>query len=152
ELLAIRVEAAIASGTYDVGLETLIAENLIVRERSVLHTHERTGATTMLLTIRREDKNEPLGLDAALALARSSNAPFLVNTSSNPAALGAPASSLTLDDGSVEERLRLIRPLSRDAVSKAKLATSHWQIATQDEFTLLWLKELGEIPPTRSSE
>ena len=44
ELLATRVEAAIASGTYDIGLETLIAESLTVTERRVLHTHERTGA------------------------------------------------------------------------------------------------------------
>ena len=29
ELLAVRVEAAIASGTYDIGLETLIAESLV---------------------------------------------------------------------------------------------------------------------------
>jgi protein strawberry notch len=151
ELLAIRVEAAIASGTYDVGLETLIAESLSVTERRILQTHERTGATTMLLTIRREDKNEPLGLDAALSLAQSSSSPFLINASSNRAALGAPASSLTLEDGSVEERVRLIRPLSRDAVSKTKLAASHWQVASEDEFAALWQSELDEIPPTRSS-
>src|SRR5208282_5931362 len=100
ELLAIRVEAAIATGAYDIGLETLIAESLTVTERRVLHTHERTGATTTLLTIRREDKNEPASLEAVLALAKSSNSPFLVNTSSKRAALSAPASSLTLDDGS----------------------------------------------------
>ena len=152
ELLATRVEGAIASGTYDIGLETLIAESLAVTERRILQTHERTGAATSLLTIRREDKNEPLDLEAALSLARSSKSPFLVNTSSNRAALAAPASSLTLDDGSVEERLRLIRPLSRDAVAKAKLAGSHWQIATEEEFTHAWIKELGEIPPTRSSD
>jgi len=152
ELLAARVEAAIASGTYDIGLETLIAESLTVTERRVLHTHERTAATTSLLTIRREDKNEPMSLEAVLALAKSSGSPFLVNTSSNRAALEAPASSLTLDDGRVEERVRLIRPLSRDAVPKTRLAASHWQIATEEEFTALWLKELQEIPPTRASE
>ena len=82
ELLAVRVEGAIASGTYDVGLETLIAESLAVTDRRILHTHERTGATTSLLTIRREDKNEPMSLEAALALAKSSNSPFIVNASS----------------------------------------------------------------------
>lgn len=152
ELLAIRVEGAIATGTYDVGLETLIAESLIVTDRRVLHTHERTGATTMLLTIRREDKSEPLGLEAVLTIARNSSASFLVNTSSNRAALGAPASSLTLDDGSVEERVRLIRPLSRNAISKAALETSHWEGTEEGAFTHLWQKELAEIPPTRSSE
>ena len=152
ELLAVRVEAAIASGTYDIGLETLIAESLVVTDRRVLHTHERTGAVTSLLTIRREDKNEPTSLEAVLALAKSSGSPFLVNTSSGRAALQVPASSLTHEDGSIEERVRLIRPLSRDAVSKTRLAASHWQIATEAEFTALWLKELAEIPPTKSSE
>ena len=130
ELLAVRVEAAIATGTYDIGLETLIAESLVVTDRRVLHTHERTGAVTSLLTIRREDKNEPTSLEAVLALAKSSGSPFLVNTSSGRAALQVPASSLTHENGSVEERVRLIRPLSRDAVAKTRLAASHWQIAT----------------------
>ena len=57
-----------------------------------------------------------------------------------------------LDDGQVEERLRLVRPLSRDAVAKEKLARSHWQVATEAAFTVAWLRELAEIPPTRSSE
>ena len=72
ELLATRVEAAIASGTYDVGLETLMAESLTVTEpRRILHTPRAHRApTTSLLTIRREDKNEPLDLDAVSALAR----------------------------------------------------------------------------------
>ncbi len=152
ELLGLRVEAAIASGTYDIGLETLVAESLSVTERRILQTHERTGAATSLLTIRREDKNEPFGLEAVLSLAQSSNSPFLVNTQSGRAALGAPASSLTLDDGTVEERVRLIRPLSRDAVSKTRLAGSHWQVAAKEEFSVSWLTELGEIPPTRASE
>lgn len=151
-LLAVRVEGAIASGTYDVGLETLIAESLTITDRRVLHTHKRTGATTCLLTIRREDKNEPMSLESALALARSSGSPFIVNTASQRAALQIPTSSLTLDDGSIEERVRLIRTLSRDAVSKARFAASHWHIATEAEFTVLWLMELAEIPPLRSSE
>ena len=152
ELLATRVEAAIASGAYDVGLETLTAESLTVTNRAALYRHERTGAETSLLTIRREDKNEPLDLDGVLTLAKKSGSPFLVNTKSQRAALEAPASALTLDDGSIEERIRLIRPLSRDAVSKTRLAQSHWQRATEEEFTCLWLKELAETPPTRSSD
>ena len=152
ELLQARVDAAIAGGTYDVGLETLIAESLTVTERCVLHTRDRSGAITSLLTIQREDKNEPMSLEAVLALANTPNASFVVNTSSNRAALQIPTSSLTLDDGRVEERVRLIRPLSRDAVSKTRVAASHWEIATEDAFTARWLSELQDVPPTRASE
>jgi hypothetical protein len=152
ELLAARIEAAIAAGIYDAGLETVTAESLIVTGRAILQTHARTGAVTSLLTIKREDKNEPDPLDGVLRLAQSSKSPFLVNRQSGRAALAVPASSLTLEDGTVEQRVRLIRPLSRDAFPKEKLANSHWTIASEPEFTAAWLKELGEIPPTRSSE
>ena len=43
DLLATRVEAAIASGTYDLGLETLTAESLTVTNRAMLYKHERTA-------------------------------------------------------------------------------------------------------------
>ncbi len=93
----------------------MTAESLTVKGRASCRPMRGRARRPPLLTIRREDKNEPMSLEAALALAASSDSPFLVNRQSGRAALAAPASSLTLDDGSVEERVRLIRPLSRDA-------------------------------------
>ena len=95
----------------------------------MLHKHARTGAETSLLTVRREDKNEPLSLQDALALAKAPNMSLAVNPQSGRAALLAPASSLTLEDGRVEERIRLIRPMSRDTTPKEKLAQSQWRQA-----------------------
>ena len=83
---------------------------------------------------------------------RKTGSLFLVNSSSHRAALELPASSITLEDGSIEERVRLIRPLSRDAVSKSKAWQSHWQRASEAEFVAAWIKELAEIPLARSSE
>ena len=74
-----------------------------------------------------------------------------MNANSGRAALQVPASSLTLEDGSVEERVRLVRPMSRDTVSKTRLAGSHWQMRPR-RFHRAWLEELAEIPPTRSSK
>ena len=126
ELLNTRIEAAMASGTYDAGLETLMAESLAVADRRVLHTHARTGATTSLLTIERQDKNEPRCLDDALAVARAPGARLLVN--GTPAGRRSPsAGSMTLEDGGVEERVRMVRPMSRDTVSKTRLEGSNWE-------------------------
>ena len=152
ELLNTRIEAAMSSGTYDVGLETLMAESLAVTDRRVLHTHARTGATTSLLTIERQDRNEPRSLDDALELARAAGARLLVNGASGRAAVALPAGSMTLDDGVVEERIRMVRPMSRDTVSKKRLEGSNWEEAGLGDFTTAWLAELGEIPPTRSSK
>ena len=39
QLLAARIEGAIASGTYDVGLETLRAESFVVTDRRTIYAH-----------------------------------------------------------------------------------------------------------------
>ena len=51
QLLDAKVQGAIASGVYDVGLETLTAESFIVTDRKTIYTHPATGAETRLLTI-----------------------------------------------------------------------------------------------------
>ncbi|HLZ06621.1 MAG TPA: strawberry notch family protein, partial [Bradyrhizobium sp.] len=51
QLLTTRIEGAIASGTYDVGLETLRAESFVVTDRRTIYVHPGTGAETRLLTI-----------------------------------------------------------------------------------------------------
>ena len=66
QLLSARIEGAIASGTYDVGLETLKAESFVVADRRTIYTHPATGAETRLLTITQRQRNRPLTFDEAL--------------------------------------------------------------------------------------
>ena len=66
DLLRTRIEGAIASGTYDTGVETLTAESLIVTDRRTLYVHPQTGAETQIFTIRRRERNHPLLLADAL--------------------------------------------------------------------------------------
>ena len=60
------IEGAIASGTYDAGLETLRAESFVVADRRVIYTHPATGAETRLLTITERRRNRPVTLGEAL--------------------------------------------------------------------------------------
>src|SRR5207249_5378086 len=63
QLLAARIEGAIASGTYDVGMETLRAESFVITDRRVIYTHPGTGAETRLLTVTERRRNRPVTLD-----------------------------------------------------------------------------------------
>src|SRR3546814_7212529 len=45
-LLVNRIEAAVAAGTYEIGLETLRAESFAVMGRQTIYTHPGTGAAT----------------------------------------------------------------------------------------------------------
>jgi hypothetical protein len=145
-LLQARIDGAIASGTYDVGLETLVAERFTVLDASVIHVHEATGAQTRLLRIRQRTRNRPLALDEVLRRSREPNARLLVNERSGRAALQVPASSLMLDDGSIEQRVRLIRPMEALPHPLASMAETLWRDADEASFAAAWTGELAELP------
>jgi hypothetical protein len=68
-LLEAKIEGALASGTYDVGVETITAASLQITDRRTIYTHPGTGAETQVFTIARRDRNEPLSLAEAMELA-----------------------------------------------------------------------------------
>jgi predicted RNA methylase len=127
DLLRAKVEGAIASGTCDIGVETIIAESLVVTDRRTLDVHPQSGAETSVFTIRRRDRNRPFTLAEALQRMRDRHARLLVNSQSGRAAVEVPAPSLMHDDGTVERRLRLLRPMERPAIAIDDLAHSHWK-------------------------
>lgn len=146
ELIMSRIESAIAAGTYDLGLETIRAESLTIADRITIATHAGTGASTSLLTIHRKDKLAPLALNDVLLQAKRDHGVFLVNSKSGRAALQVQAPSLTLDDGTLEQRVRLVRPLDRASVPVAAMSDSHWERCDADTFARHWTDELSQLP------
>jgi len=146
QLLDAKVAGAIASGVYDIGLETLTAESFVVIERSNIYTHPATGAETRLLTIAERRRNRPTTLDTALGWLDDPHARLLVNERSGRAAVQVPAPSIMLDDGEIERRVRLIRPMEQHHATVAMMADSHWQEADRDTFAAVWQREVSEVP------
>ena len=146
QLLSARIEGAIAGGVYDVGLETLTAESFVVTDRCPIYTHPATGAQTLLLTINQRERNRPVTLEDALARLADPRAGLLINARSGRAAVQIPAPSLMLDDGEIEPRARLIRPMETHRVPLSLMAESHWAGAETRAFSEAWQAELTEIP------
>jgi hypothetical protein len=146
QLLTARIEGAVASGSYDLGLETLHAESFVVTDRSTIYTHPGTGAETRLLTIAQRRRNHPVSLDEALARRSDDRAVLLINERSGRAAVQLPAPSFMLDDGVIERRVRLIRPMEQHSFPLKMMAESHWVEADRERFAAAWLAELAEVP------
>ncbi len=146
QLLTARIEGAIASGTYDAGLETLSAESFVVTDRQTIYTHPRTGAETSLLTINERKRNRPVTLEAALAELDDPRAKLLVNERSGRAAVQIPASSIMLDDGEVERRVRLIRPTEAHNIPVRFMAETHWVETDGETFAAAWKTEIADVP------
>jgi len=145
-LLEAKVAGAIASGVYDTGLETLTAESFIVTERTTIYTHPATGAEARLLSIAERRRNRPTSTATALGWLGDPHARLLINERSGRAAVQIPAPSLMLDDGEIERRVRLIRPMEQHHASLKMMADSHWQEADRETFAAIWQREVSEVP------
>ncbi len=146
-LLEAHVEAAVAAGVHDIGVETIAAESLRVVNRRTIHAHAGSGAETTLVEIARRDRNRPLTLEEAVAvLERDPSARLLVNVRSGRAAVRASAPSLMTDEGETVRRVRLIRPMGRDTVPLEDLDKSHWEEAGSGRFGEAWRAEIAALP------
>ena len=148
------IEIAIEAGTFERGVETIVADSLSVASRESVFTHEGAGAETEIVEIARKDRLEPLAADAAIELhaATSKNPPrLIVNGQSNRSALVMDAPSRTLDDGDVQERVRLVRPATRETVARAALEASQWRADDEYRWRALWDAEIADLPAHRDS-
>ena len=146
QLLEARIDGAIASGTYDLGLETLRAESFRVTDRQVIYTHPTTGAETRLLSITERRRNRPRLLDEALAELDDPRAVLMTNTRSGRAAVQVPTTSLMLDDGEIERRVRLIRPTESQDIASRLMGGTQWVETDRPAFVAAWTAEVAEVP------
>lgn len=146
QLLEAKVEGAMAAGIYDLGLETLKAESFTVTDRQVIYTHPGTGAETRLLTITERRRNRPLLLDAALDELDDPRAVLLINSRSGRAAVQVPTTSIMLDDGEIERRVRLIRPMEAFSMSIRMMSDTLWVETDKQTFAAAWRAEVADVP------
>lgn len=152
QLLSAKVESAIAAGSYDLGLETLTADSFTATGSEPIYVHPATGAETRVLTIAMQERNQPVSLERALELRREPGARLLVNTRSKRAAVQLPARSLMLDDGEVERRVRLIRPMERLNFALTHLPETHWEEVGERTFGAVWQDEVAHVDEFTASE
>ena len=151
ERIDANIEQAMEAGTFEQGVENILADSLRAASREVLQAHERTGASTELVEIARKDRLNPLLADAVLqmrdrALRAGDSAALLVNGRSKRAAVRLPAPSRMLEDGGIQKRVRLMRPASRDTAAEKALTASHWREADETEWRELWDAEVQSLP------
>lgn len=146
QLLAARIEGAIAAGVYDKGLETLMADRMTVKDRRLVYTHPVTGAQSHLLTIERMDRNSPMLLADALSLAaRDPHAILMINGKSGRPAVQVPTRSVMLDDGSIQPRVALIRPTAEIRFEVRQLEETNWEATDEQSFSTAWEREVASL-------
>jgi predicted RNA methylase len=152
QLLTARIEGAIAAGVYDKGLEMLTADRMTLKDRKLVYTHPVTGAQSHLLTIERMDRNKPMVLTEVLQMvARDPRAMLMVNGKSGRPAVMIPTRSIMLDDGTVQPRVALIRPMDELRFEVRQLEETHWEEADEQAFSKAWDAEVASVPEFSTS-
>ncbi|HWE19674.1 MAG TPA: hypothetical protein VG758_21235 [Hyphomicrobiaceae bacterium] len=100
-----------------------------------------------MFTIARRDRNEPLPLADALELGAKRGCRLLLNGKSHRAAVQVPAPSVMVDDGAVERRVRLVRPLDPPSIAVEALPATAWRPTDPGAFAVAW--EVAQLPEFR---
>ncbi|UXN57814.1 bifunctional class I SAM-dependent methyltransferase/DEAD/DEAH box helicase [Phyllobacterium zundukense] len=147
QLMGARIEGAIAAGIYDKGLETIAADSMSITDRRLVYTHPVTSARSHLLTIEQKSRNRPMQLCDAQALVRQDpRARLMINGRSGRPAVMIPTRSIMLDDGSVEPRVSLIRPMDELRFELRQLEETSWEEADERAFAAAWEADVSATP------
>jgi len=145
-LLSQQIEAAIAAGIYEMGVETLRAERFNIESQESVYTHPATGSVTNYLKIERIQKNNIKTADEMLEFATQYQGRLMVNTKSGHTAVLIPTHSIFNADGGVVPRVLLIRPQKETRAPVEQLNSSTWQQVSADTFVAAWSKEISSLP------
>lgn len=141
-LIQARIQVAREAGTLDVGVETILADEMRVVDEQLLRRDPVTGAETKLCRIELRRRRRVTGLATLLDQWRvCPDIQFLRNGRSGRVALRVPSWSILDDEGRSVRIWELIRPTGSDRIREAKLAGSHWRRIGKEEFTRLWEEE-----------
>ncbi len=141
-----RIEAAIAAGTYDAGVEVLRADSFVVQRRETIAVHAATGARTELVQVLERRSAEIVGVDQVLRRIMQGEGRPMINDRTGRAALVVDAPTLMVKDGSFPPRLRFIRPAENEHMAAAQLAETYWREVEVAEFRAAWVAECAELP------
>lgn len=135
---------AIRKGTFDRGIETLVADSIIKLEDDVIHVDAQTGAETRLLKMLRRDKITPVGFtEARRAAVLHGSTRMAVNRMTNRVAILAFPVEKLLDE-SLDE-IMVATPRGIRTKKRYQLERESWILASPDEAKRLWEIELDQL-------
>ena len=153
-------EAAREAGTLDVGVETIRAERVVKTDERHVYTHERSGATTQVVTLDLTRRTEIVDWDDVWRRAREAQTlgywvGFVQNRRSEQVYALFRAGSRTTETGRVVQRLRRVgvrsnRLMDETEVSRAGEGTvggpSGYRPVQSVEARMLWEAGVREAP------
>jgi len=145
-LIQARIDAAREAGTLDVGVETILADRVVLLDEQILRRDAATGAETRLCRLELHRRRRPLSFARLMARhADVTGLAFLHNARSGRVALRVPSSPIMDSEGCAIPVWLLIRPGARDRVRETAMAESFWEPIDEVRFRGAWETECDDI-------
>lgn len=144
-LIEARIDAAREAGTLDIGVETIVAERVVLLDEQCLRRDPVTGAETRLSRLELHRRRSATSFARAIATwADAPDLAFLLNERSGRVALRVPSWPILDDDGHALPVWRLIRPTGNERIRGSALEESHWREIDATRCEPLWAVECEE--------
>ena len=146
------VDRAAASGTLDVGTETLKGDRIRKEEQKTVYTDSQSGAETSYVRLGVDTKNHPVNFDDISAGKKltAGRIPVFYALSKRSGKLYAvsEASSATDANGNITEQYRISDPTKWDYTPRSRLADDrYWErVDDQRQARDLWEKQVAAVP------
>lgn len=147
--IASEIEEAIASGTYEVGVETLKGQGFRILDAQTIYTHYN-GSNTLAVKLERKLSVKISSASEAVEMARQQQGRLVCNERSGAVAIAVPTTSRVDSSGAIVKRIDLIRPSSNQKFDARDFARSRWRSLSEEEFVPMWQAKVDEIPKVRT--
>ena len=148
--IADQTERARASGTLDLGVETLRGERIEQVSVEDLWTCPRSGAVTRIIGLEVTDPVHVLSAEEVLD--RNPDKLPMVNRASGRAALISSRPMQMYDEEIVTLMRKVTRPSGSTYVEETKFGNSAWEEIKPAEFRRLWHEEADNLPKTTTTK
>lgn len=144
-LIQARVDEAREAGTLDVGVETIMAERMVVLDEQILRRDATSGAETRLSRLELHHRRRTTSFSRLMSIwSGTESVQFLKNARSGRVALRVPTWGIMDDDGHLIRMWELVRPLGHDRIRNSVLGESHWHEIDEIGFQRHWDAEVEE--------
>lgn len=154
------VDRAAATGTLDVGTETLRADRITKAEERSVHTDLQSGAETRYVRFAIENRNSPLTFDQVSAGSRLTGGrppEFFVQSKRSGKVYAVVEAHAATDTrtGQVIDNYRLVDPLQYQFAPQSRIdyGQQYWdRIDDQAKARALWDQQVAQVPEYRRSD
>lgn len=144
-LIQARVDALIAAGRLDTGLESYMCDRAELTDDILLRTDPVSHAESRLLTINTIRPVQYLSYDHIRSIITGNNADLYYNARSKHVAAVYKARSIMTDEGDIIRRLKIQRPESSSLMDLADFNESHWEPCSAEFFETQWQLAAQEL-------